>query len=405
MTASEKDQSDALLNAYNQLDPRLLSVSSMNPYRGASTSPREHMFTGNLGQFQIVTGATERLHQTGAEREYGKRTFNIKSPGNIKVLKVINLYPSKMGGDSFKLNPKSLVIYEDMDTSEIGCIEVENFRSDHPTFGYPYKNAEGFNKIHQGAYLSKGEVIKKSPIVTDDGSYMYGLETNVASMSVPGIAEDGIVVSESYLKRLTYHTYSKVSVELGAMMFPLNLYGNEKVYKIMPEIGEYVRPDGLLVARRKYNEDTALYDQSPHGLMEFQYNHDDPIYVQPGGRLIDVRVVHSPLSRLNKVPVGMDQQLKKYHDANYEYHKAIMDQYWYLYKLRKDSLRITPEFNRVVREAQFVTNFTRGERLKAKRRNRDLDDWYVEFVLEYKNVPGIGFKLTDALGGASHPVC
>lgn len=397
------EEARRMLEADVQLDPRLLSVSSLNPYKRNTTSPREQMFTNNLGQWQVIKGATERFHQTGAEREYGKYVFNITSPGNIVILKVIPYYPTyKIGSDSIGYNPRDLIIYEDVDTLEVGSITIERYISNHPYFGYQLKPTEATRRIRPDSTFRKGEVLMQTPIVRNDGGYMFGAETNVAPMSVNGVAEDGIIASDWYCENvIAYNTYEKRAIECGGDWFPINLYPRpDGSCGIFPEIGTVVREDGLLMALRRFNEDTTLYDMSRHGMLEFQERYDDPIYVPAGGKVIDIRVFRNTnASKIKRTPHGIDQQLEKYQKATLAYYQEIVNEYWRLFKLRKTSLKVSKEFGRLVRDALYRTGHGDGGKYEALHRNNKIKDWRIEFVIEYHNVPGVGFKVTDGQGG------
>ena len=112
-----------------------------------------------LGQRLNIKYPTERRIQTGSERDYGKYTFNIASPGNITILKVIKRYPVDYGEKKINHNPQTILIYEDFDKKEIGMIDLVDFCTNHPRFGFDYNvDKDMASRIKQDATFQKGEV-------------------------------------------------------------------------------------------------------------------------------------------------------------------------------------------------------------------------------------------------------
>lgn len=390
----------ALLNKDNQLIRPLLSVIGMSPFVENDTSPRKQMFSGNLGAFQVIKGATERFIQTGMEREYGKYTFNVKAPENIRILKIIDRYPPRAGAQSIRFNPETLVIYEEIHTRIVGCLSIENYKTNHPHFGFVYRPGPAYSKLRQGAEIQKGEVFLESPNVTEDGGYMFGGEFKVAKMSVPGSSEDGIIASKSAIRRLRWHSFETRVIECDANMIPLNLYPKSETgsYGICPEIGDPVRDDGLVMALRPYNEATSVYDLSRHGLMEFQDGYDKPFKAPPGGKVIDIKVHRNPMLRQPRVPFGMDEQLIKYYEADKQFYQEIFNEYLRLKRIRKESLRLTPAFHALLVYAQFPIEKDESKLVVPYHRKAKINDWRIEITIQYLNTPGVGFKVTGAMG-------
>src|SRR5690606_13589642 len=112
--------------------------------------------------------------------------------------------------------PQNIVIYEDDVTKEVGMMDLREFCSNHQHFGFQYAKREGWQQLaSDNRVIPKDTVFLDSPAVTPNGGYMYGIEANVAQMSLSSTAEDGVIVSESFLKKLTYNVYERRVVEFG----------------------------------------------------------------------------------------------------------------------------------------------------------------------------------------------
>lgn len=402
----------------SELKPTFLTINSMNPWTMHDSSSRGTMFSSShIGQSLVVDGATPRRCQSGTEREFGKYTFKIKFPVDAQIIKVIPKFRRTIGVESINENPSSLVIYEDVATKEVGMLElIRNsvaIDNKHQHFGFKYKYNSVEEQLYAGAFIPKDTIVADSPNIDENGNYCYGVESLVAFMSVPGIIEDGVVVSESYLDKLTTRGFEKRVATWGKKYYPLNLYGDEKRYKPFPDIGEKVRDDGLLFALRSYDDLLGPIEMNPTSLMEPDYIFDKLVYAVPKATIVDINVIHADTTKVNPTPEGMENQTEKYYSALISYYTSIIEVYQSLLKSRKDALKITPEFHRMVVEAMSYVGFdnnpivnsmrnkenlTKRKVQKLYRRN-EIDDWRVEISFEYTVRPTIGFKLTDLHGG------
>jgi DNA-directed RNA polymerase beta subunit len=395
----------------NELHMELLNILSLNPWDGNDSAVRKQMFASHLGQMLTFKGATERYCQTGAEREFAKYTFSTRVPADCQVIRIIDRYRVTPGEDSVirsrQDNPHTLIIYEDVNTGEIGCINIQTHTSYHSHFGFRNAVRPSLSHIRPGDYLAAGTILTDSPSVTETGGYKYGRECNVAFMTMPSTSEDGHLICSDVLKEFTFNRFENRVVEFGHRYFPLNTYGDTTYFQGFPNIGDFVRPDGLLMALRSYDRDPQSYDrelaiveQGVHDLMEVDHVFDRLIYAGAGGgRVIDIRVHHDRQASVFPTPRGMQQQASRYDDALHEFYSDIVGEYKRLERERgAEYLRLTPEFRRLVREALDATMQPK-ERVFKLYRNAPIDDWRIEFVIEYEVTPTIGFKITDTHGG------
>ena len=382
----------------NQLRPDLMSVCALNPWPGHDSSSRIQMFASHLGQKLVIKGATERRCQTGLEAEFAKYTFSVKMPCDGRVIKVIHRYNKTVGKDSISMNPQTVVIYENEETNEIGMINIPLYCSYHQYFGFEYKAKPELNKLVPGQFIAKDTIFMDSPAVTDDGGYMFGTEINMAFMSHPSVSEDGIMICEDALDKFKFKIYENRVIEWGSKRFPLNLYGTAEDFKPFPEIGEYIRDDGVLMILRNFDKGLAPVEQSIYDLMEPDFIFDKAMYVSgPGGKIVDIRVHHEDNVQ-SPTPMGMEMQIEKYDKARKSFYTEIISEYKRLKKARGDSLVLTPEFSRLIVEGLTATDTGENQRINKLYRHTPIDDYRVEFVIEYEVTPTIGFKLTDCHG-------
>ena len=383
----------------NELRVDLHASGGMNPWTQHDSGSREQMLGGHLSQALVIEGASTRRCLTGIEREFGRFTFNVKMPCNAEIIKVVEKYPRTLGRRTIAQNPLFSIIFEDVETKCVDILHLPRFHCRHQHFGFSYKFKQAANRLVPGALIPKDTVLADSPAVDDLGNYRMGTETNVAFMSVPGIIEDGVIISEDYAKRLASHGFESRDASWGEHYYPLNLYGTDEEYKPFPDIGDRIRPDGLLFALRKYDDMLGPIQMTPKALREPDYIFDRLTYAEPNALVVDVDVRHDVRRNPPDTPKGMEPQTERYYQAQALYHQTILDTYNDLKRKRRDQLQVTPRFHAAVVEAQGYRPDPTKVKVQQMYQLQPLDDWRVEVTFETEVRPTVGFKLTDFHGG------
>lgn len=390
----------------NQLDRRLLGVAGLgSSWPGTVSASRQQMFSSHIGQNVPILHPNERPIQTGMEIEYGKYTFNVSMPENGKIVKVFDRYPKTMGNDSFLMNPERVAIYEG-ESGQFGIVKLNTFCSNHPKFGFEYEQRKDVPQIAVGQHFAKDTIFYDSPAKGKHGEYNFGRTLNMAYMSHPAISDDGFAICRDVLPYFSFRTYERRVVEWGRDSFPLNIYGDDKNYKIFPDIGEFVHPNndhkGLLMSLRPYDVSMLMIDQSLEACKTVDHYFDNSFYVDgAGGRVVDIIVHHQPPVKGESPSDEMMVQPNRYYEANIRFRRAIVEEYERLKRSRGGQINITPEFQRYLVESMAIIDYrpkTVKENLKRVYKLNPMDIWRVEFVIEYVKQPGIGNKLTDTVG-------
>lgn len=395
------------------LEPRLLGASTvLEPHAACSSAARSAMRATFLTQMNVVEGVSPRRLITGAEKEYGKYTMSVKMPCNGTVLKVLQKYPRNLGITSFKKNSEITIIYENDENGEIGYLTVPSFHCNHKVFGFEYKqNTKLLRELQLGLKIAKGTILADSPNIAPDGDYRYGTELITAFMSVPGVIEDGLVLSESAVQKLKTRGYASKVLEWGGNRIPLNIYGDNDNYKYFPDIGERVRHDGVIFAIREYDPELAICNMSVDALQEIDYTFDDITYAQMSSIntddmpiVEDINVLHTHNSDLWRTPEAMTKQVRKYHEAMKIYHTGIFDKYDELHRHRKQNLKISNAFHALIVRCMSNDNNIKKVQDKLTKsivrsyRRIKLDDWRVEIKIGWTVTPTLGHKASDLHG-------
>lgn len=390
----------------NELKPQLLSTLAINPFKQVNSASRDQMLSNHVGQRLTIEHGEERLCQSGNEAKFGMYTFGIKMPANGYVVKHIERYERTYDA-AIASSPESVVIFEREEDHVIDCLTLPRHSQQHPYFGFAYKTGPAMARLKPRNEIPEGMTFLDSPAINAHKGYEMARNLNVAFMSVPGVAEDGIVISESCAKMFAFRIYETRTIECGSKAFPVALYSHKDadgkwVMKFFPDIGDEVRPDGALMALRTYDEMLAPVEQSIEDLVEVDHFFDQVTYVGGGGRVVDIKVHHTTNNPQPQLPEGMEQQMLKYDRARRVYYQSILDEWLRLKRERGAKLNVTPRFSKLVRDAISVvgSNSTApNENIKMLYRQAPLDEWRLEFTVEYLVIPKKGAKLTDFHGG------
>jgi len=397
----------ALYRRVNELHPELLGVHALNYATAYNAPARGVMFAGHWAQRLVIKGSEPKIIQTGAEEEFGKYTLSIKMPKDGVILRVIERYSTNSPTDQIGFNPETLVIYRAHETGEVDCFTIPYHSNYHPNFGFKYEPKEAYEELVVGRSFPKDTVIADSPAVKGESHYTYGRNLNVVYMSHPNVGLDGYVISRDVLDEFEFRFYETRTVEFGANEFPLNIYGTEEIYKPFPEIGEYIREDGLVAALRRFESSLSPALLSRKDLMEVDQYFDNRTYSRPGvGRVVDMVVIHS--ENINRqLPPQMTDQLNKYARALIRFHKEIVNfDIHTTVEHRKQHGGAKPRYSEqlqrlIVESLAMVENENPRSRqnLTLAYRKEPLDGWRVTFTIEYLIKPDRGFKITCENGG------
>lgn len=389
----------------NQIFAELSNVTSLQLFEGTVSASRKQMFGGShLPQMLVFKNPTARRIFTGQEFEYGKATFTTKVERHAEVIAIIPFYNEKqIGLDTIKRNPEEIVILEYQDDGEIDYVSLKEYFTNHQYFGFKFKGTDAVKRMHSKRYpIAAGTVLQDSPSKTEDGNYNFGIMLNAMYATFPEAAEDGILISDEIVPWLATRKYEKRTVTYGSSHWATNQYGTGDNYQPFPNIGEYVREDGLLMVTRPFNENFSAVEMSDQATREVSHTFDKSYYVSPGrGKVVDVRVILDP-TRQHNVPKLANTQALKYDQAARVFHRAIYDQYRQLVSRRDGPPKLTPAFRNLVKHSYAVLqadDASRAERVQQISRAVPMDDVTIEFVIEYEVIPTTGFKFTDLVGG------
>lgn len=398
-----KSKTDKLIDGLT-LKPEHISIHALNAFSQHNPSSRAIMMGGNLSQCLTINGTESRI-QTGAEQDLGVYTMSIQTEANLRVLYKIPRYRNVSATPA-----ATTIIYEDVDTFEVGCIEIASYGSLHQYYGFDYVPTEDAARLIPGSVIPKDTILYDS-VAKKDGSYNYGVELNMAYMTHPSVAEDGVWISQSTREKCSYNVYDKRVINIGSDQFLLNLYGDDKNYKPLPDIGEDIRIDGMVAALREHNTHMSPVYMSAPALMKVDPFMDEAIYTRAGkSTVIDIKVYHNEFTP-NRLYTGMDKQITKYEVALIEYHREILNAIKDIASKNKvrfgvKEVQYSHDLQNLIVKSMVMVDGDHTHRnakgiskIRKYYKGDAIDTYRIEITLKHRVAPTMGGKLTDKHGG------
>lgn len=399
---SKVQKTEKILNVEEGLEvvEELVGIHAANPFVSNNSSSRSVMYSNMLSQSVTPNDGSgdENIIQSGLDKQFGDNTFSKKFEHDSIILGVVKRYSGvdiHTCSDTVALT----VFFEDMETREVDYIEVPDYFTLHQYFGFKYKwNDDLIDNMSVETYVPAGTVIADSPAVKDNKGYAYGLNTNIAYLSLPEISEDGVIISEEYAKRFNFSIFETRVIEFGEKSFPLNLYGDENNYKPFPDIGEKVKDDGLLMAIRDYDEHNTIALTSVNDVKDFDPMFDNCTYVKKGSaKVVDIVAYTSPKFKKN-VYTNTDNGVMKYVNGLIKYHGDLVDLYEKLEsshyaKTKNYNMSISDKLERLMVDAYMKSN-RNAKNIKLVHKRSRLDIFRIEITVQIDMDLHPAYKLT-----------
>lgn len=402
------------IHKINQILPEVGSVGINLGVATHNVSASRKYMSGNMISKSCRTkGATVRRQVSGFERQYGEHTRKIVAPCNMEVELVV--YRKSINSNEAHTDDwgEIHVIYHDCDNQQYGILHLPKYHTHNFYVGFEYQyDKRMLNRLKKGATYAKGELFAKSPGISEGGEWMFGMETMVAGMTLPATEEDGIMVRDDYLDRLTvmFEHIRKFSWN-EAEYVPVNLYGTLDNPKAFPENGERVREDGLVMAFRRRDTHSAIASLTKKALMRPDRLYDVKFYAPPGSVVKNIEVRSERLKdrsnnrRVEKPSYAHTKLLELYEVEDNSMWYSVKSWYYTVNRRyeAKEELPFTRELKAFIYQA--FGNVTKDHTLnrpnftKRTHRNKALLDWNVKVTLKEDVAGKVRFKLSDCVGG------
>jgi len=382
------------------------AASTYTSFVTKDSSSRLAMVTSQLAQAIQVAGAEPSRCLHGFETQMSEYVFGTKAPCDLTIVDVIPKYSAQYGEYAIKTNPLTTIIYQD-EFGNFDTMDIEMYHKNHDTFGFKSQINPAYQHLQRGDFIEKGTMLSYSNNIKN-GYYSPGVMANVCYLGVPGVIEDGFVVSESFNERCKSKGVSSRVIEFGGDWVPLNLYGTPENPKIHPDVGDRVPDHGIVFGRRKKGSAVDAIALTPEALMEPDLVFDDLIFGKPGALIYDVDVLNCTNSktRYRTVPDELAGQALRYNDLQKAYFDKLLDIRKSIQMSGNDS-KIQPKllslFARAYAYEPNAENRAKlnhaSKSIKRTYRAAELNEFRVEVKYEYDFDLMESAKLSDLHGG------
>lgn len=374
-------------------DPRIAGGEpSQWPFIDKTAAQRGTMLCNALPQAMCIEGAELPIVYSGSEAVIGQYEYDTtERDEDITIRAVIPKYRHYPEETTYTF------IGVGHTSKKLTCFDLANYTKLSEGFGY--RNTK-INKhlLRPEVVLEKETKLYHSPSL-NNGVYMQGVNLNCGFMSLTEAAEDAIIIADDKQDCFDTRAIYTDKGMISSTKIPLIRYGSEFEPKCFPDIGEYVNPDGVIMAFRSFNKSTIMSDLSLDSLRELDL-HDDPIMapVAEGVKIEDIKIVINPAAarRMSKKP-GIYAQFLNYHNQTMDYYKRVIDAY---VRYGKD-VECDHKFNTLVTKAMAMTGMECGRPatpLNPVLRKEPIDFIYYEITYSYVRKASNGSKFTGRDG-------
>lgn len=288
----------------------LLGKGLLQPYNNTNSGPRKIMHSVHRDHVLPLFEGEKAIIETGYEIRFGDLSSSVTSTdADYRVVKKISKY-------SFSPNHHYFLIVADERNKKLDILERVSYHHITEAYGYLYNN-QYLDSLMEHDIIPKDTIVQKSLAFDEYNNRKDGVNFNVVYMSLDKNLEDSIVMSESAARRLKAPLLKTTSVMINENNVPINLYGNDKVYKCHPDIGEEIK-DGILIELRKEKKEEMPFTESVDNLRR-KFMSDEKKRLK--GRVIDINIYCNNPDRLNTYH---NAQFKMYYDELQRFSKDVV---------------------------------------------------------------------------------
>ena len=393
----------------SEIDLRGAGSAGWNFAFANTSSQRLHMDASHLKQRLTLVDGDYKRWFTGIERNYGKQAHMVKfDTGCVRVINTIarhsGLIPKGM------TPPETLIVYEREDNHQIDVIQMRSIHFQHQKFGFPLEQTKVAKGVMRHAAFAKDTILALPPTITPEFDVKIGKEATVYFSNNKAGIEDGAWISDELAYAMRTKAYGKLEMTFSKTDIPLNVNGDENNFKPIPDIGDYLRKDGLVMASRPFRRDYPMSLFNKNDLMRhshldnlrygeipnevrFKLEEGEELLIQP--RVIDIEVLKGVG---NRSPITMaERQLEEYWKRTLRFHESVIRTHEELERTIP-GYELSPAWQRWVDSAYFYVNEPQGSRNEVYKRE-PIPHWRVIVTYEYTFIPTVGTKFTNLHAG------
>lgn len=413
----------------NGIEKKLNNIATIGdtalcgPINQGNSASRLHMATVQKQQ-RLSMVATELAHILhGGEYEVGKYTFDAIMPCSAYVFdSVVHSH----GFASASHDTPRTIIYQEDESGIYDYIEVDNYVFNHTKFGYEKRFDPIVHSLAPGSVLHKGQRLTRTSNIMEGDLHSDTINCWTLYVTDFATTEDGFRFSESFIEKTRPTALGDITGALGSSQFPLWLYNTESETQkqIMPNIGEKIRDDGMVVALREYSE-----------MWDWMFCHEDLmdkpdpmfdqcLYGEPGAEVVEIDSLTNSLDdKKHFTNPELTKVLKQQVNKKFGYSRRMIEAYTRI-KTTDRNAKISTRLMRKFAEAfnvdpnnkELISLLPKNEQVRLKnisernstkkpkfidrtKKNAPLDEYTFRIRYKWLYEVGKGAKYADNHGG------
>ena len=348
------------------------------PNNATNSGGRKIMSNTHQSHSLVLTRGEIPYVATGYENRFGERSSSIiEMDDDYEVI-------AKIPKFSYAPEHHYYLILRSLTRSFITVVERISYKYVTEVYGYLHNNSIMDNMSNPGTIIHRGDIIRRSTGFDQYGNKTSGRNINVAYMALDNNMEDSVIISSRCSDLLSAPLIRTVKIIINENDIPLNIYGNDNVYKVYPDVGEDVK-DGILMAYRRDKKEEAIYTQSVKRLQEIMMS-DDKITIK--GRVIDINIYCNNPEYIKSN--AYNQQFLAYYNDRQRMNQDIVN---VVGTFATQGYELSYELNKMFYNAKAELE---GKKFIDKKQFSNIT---IEFVVMENRKLGIGDKVSDRYGG------
>ena len=399
---------DQVEEAYSNLDSKeqMLGKGLIQPNTATNSGSRKIMMSTHTSHHLTLSQAQPPYISTGFENMFGDHSSSIINSSSDLFDRVndnnkndsssshdkpyLSSYSSpveviaKISKFSYAPNHHYYLIVKDSDSNSLDVIERVSYKYQTECYGFLYNNSVLDSYSFPGSIIPPNTILRRSTGFDAYGNKADGYNINTAYMALDHNMEDSVIISDTCSEKLSAPLIRNVEIILNENDIPLNIYGDDNIYKVFPDIGEDVK-DGILLAYRREKREEAIYTQSVSRLQQIMMS-DDKITIK--GKVIDIQLYCNNPEYISKSTYN--QQFYAYYQDRIRMCTEIMNVVG-PYKTQGYNLsyRLDKLYSRSISEVN-------GKKFMEKKLFSNIR---IEFTVMENRPLGVGDKVADRYGG------
>lgn len=241
-------------------------------------------------------------------------SYNNRTDSDLDVIAVVNKF------DEFDTTVQPCLIFVYNKERQIYDVitrkDVENLTE---KYGFEYRH-DRLNNLKSGDVIEKGSVLYRPTSFDEFGNYCTGRNLTFMYLIDNDTIEDAIKISDDLQDDMMSSEIEQVKVTINDNDCPINIYGDNSVYKAFPNIGEKIK-NKQLMSKRRLSYSQILFDFSDHNTQEIMPS-DTTVYMD--GTVVDIDIFCN--KKIDEIePVKYNDQLLRYIGMSNRYYTRIKE--------------------------------------------------------------------------------